>query len=55
MARSVYDVAAVLGVMTGVDPADTATSRSEGRFEKDYTQFLDANATPGDGILLKPL
>ena len=31
MARSVYDVAAALGVMTGVDPADAATAKSEGK------------------------
>lgn len=44
MARSVYDVAVTLGVMTGVDQADPATSRSEGQFQSDYTQFLDAGS-----------
>ena len=40
MARSVYDVAASLNVMAGVDAADPMTSRSEGRIESDYTAFL---------------
>ena len=40
MARSVYDVAVSLGVMTGVDPADAATRKSAGKFETDYTQYL---------------
>src|SRR5919204_2938505 len=44
MARHVYDVAAALGVMTGIDPADTATRKSEGRFETDYTRHLKADA-----------
>ena len=39
MARSVYDVAVALGVMTGVDAADAATKRSEGRAETDYTSI----------------
>ena len=47
MARSVADVAAVLGVMTGVDPADPATKKSEGRFETNYTKYLNANALKG--------
>ena len=50
MARSVSDVAAVLGVMTGVDSADAATSKSEGRFETDYTKYLTADALKGARI-----
>ena len=34
MARSVYDVAAMLGVMTGVDPADDATIKSRGGWSR---------------------
>ena len=43
MARHVYDVAAMLGVMTGIDPEDAATSKSADRFETNYTQFLDVS------------
>jgi amidase len=50
MARSVYDVAAALGPMTGVDPADPATQKSQGRFESDYTRFLRADALKGARI-----
>ena len=50
MGRHVYDVAAMLGVMTGVDPADPTTQKSEGRFETDYTQFLDPGALDGARI-----
>jgi amidase len=50
MARSVYDVAAALGVMTGVDPADAATKKSEGRFETDYTRHLKSDALKGARI-----
>ena len=50
MGRHVYDVAAMLGAMTGVDPADPTTQKSEGRFETDYTQFLDAGALDGARI-----
>ncbi|MAG72646.1 MAG: amidase family protein [Vicinamibacterales bacterium] len=47
MARHVYDVAAALGVMAGVDPADDATRKSEGQAHTDYTQYLDAGALDG--------
>ncbi len=47
MARSVYDIALALNVMAGVDPADSATARSEGHVEKDYTAFLKKGALRG--------
>ena len=50
MARSVSDIAVALGVMTGVDPADTATKKSEGKFETDYTKYLNAGALKGARI-----
>tara|TARA_R110000868_G_scaffold170477_1_gene405774 strand:+ start:157 stop:1773 length:1617 start_codon:yes stop_codon:yes gene_type:complete len=50
MARSVYDVAVSLGVMAGVDRADPATKKSEGKFHKDYTQFLKSGALKGARI-----
>jgi amidase len=50
MARSVYDVAVALGIMTGVDPADAATAKSEGTFQTDYTKALRADALKGARI-----
>ena len=50
LARNVYDVAAVLGVLTGVDPSDAATKKSEGKSATDYTKNLDANALKGARI-----
>jgi len=50
MARNVYDLASMLGVMTGVDPADPATQGSAGKFETDYTKFLKAGALKGARI-----
>ena len=50
MARSVYDVAVALGAMTGIDPADAATRKSEGRFSIDYTKDMKADALKGARI-----
>ncbi len=50
MARSVTDIAIALGAMTGVDAADTATRRSEGHAERDYTKYLQPNALKGARI-----
>lgn len=50
MARSVYDIAVVLGVMAGVDPADPSTKQSAGKVERDYTRFLKAGSLKGARI-----
>ncbi len=50
MTRTVADIAISLGVMTGVDPKDSATRKSEGKFEKDYTKYLRADALKGARI-----
>ena len=50
LARSVYDVAVAVGVMAGIDAADAATRKSEGRFETDYTRYLKADALKGARI-----
>ena len=50
MARSVTDVAIALGVMTGVDPSDPATTKSQAKFESDYTRYLKADALTGARI-----
>jgi amidase len=47
MARDVYDIAVAIGVMTGIDPADPATKKSDGKFTNDYTKNLDTNALRG--------
>src|SRR5207248_4477913 len=41
LARNVYDVAVALGTMVDVDPANTATKKSEGKFSTDYTKALN--------------
>lgn len=50
MARSVYDIAVALNVMTGVDPADPATQKSQGKIAKDYTSFLKTGSLKGARI-----
>ena len=50
MARSVYDVAAVLGAMAGTDPSDDSTHDVSKRAERDYTKFLDADGLKGARI-----
>jgi len=47
MARSVRDVAILLGAMAGVDTEDKATGVSTGKIQPDYTQFLDPNGLKG--------
>jgi amidase len=44
LARSVSDVAIALGLMTGIDPADEATKKSDGHFQTDYLTGLRADA-----------
>ena len=49
--RNVGDIAAMLSVMTGVDPGDDATKKqTTGKVEKDYTVNLKAGALKGARI-----
>ncbi|HTI90419.1 MAG TPA: amidase [Puia sp.] len=50
MARTVKDAAILLGAMTGVDTADPVTQESNGKFQTDYTQYLDPNGLKGKRI-----
>ena len=50
MTRTVRDAAILLGGAVGVDPRDEATSRSDGNFHTDYTQFLDPSGLDGARI-----
>jgi amidase len=47
MARTVRDVAILLGAMAGLDPEDAATARSGGKSTTDYTKFLDPAGLKG--------
>jgi amidase len=50
MARTVADAAALLGAMTGIDPADAATKESEGRVLADYRECLKPGGLRGARI-----
>jgi len=50
LARTVEDAAALLDVLAGVDPADPATSASEGKVPPSYTDFLDPERLRGARI-----
>lgn len=50
IARSVYDIAVVLNVLAGADPADASTKLSAGKVQKDYTQFLKTDSLKGARI-----
>ena len=45
-----YDIAVVLNVLAGADPADASTKLSAGEIEKDYTQFLKTASLKGARI-----
>ena len=47
MARTVRDVAILLGVLAGSDPKDAATREADARRETDYTRFLVKNGLRG--------
>jgi amidase len=47
MARTVRDVAILLGAMAGADTEDKATAASAGKLQTDYTPFLDPNGLKG--------
>lgn len=50
MARTVADAAILLGAMTGVDTADSATRLSRKRALSNYTKFLDRDGLKGARI-----
>ena len=51
MARTVADAAALLGAMTGIDPTDAASARSNQTLAgQDFTRFLDPGALKGARI-----
>lgn len=41
MTRNVADAVIILGILTGVDPLDSATQESFSRIQQDYTRYLD--------------
>lgn len=54
MSRTVEDAAILLGALTGVDAADSATAESAGKTENDYSKYLNKDGLNGKRIgLLK--
>ncbi len=47
MARSVADLALLLGALAGPDPRDPASAAAQGQSHADYTTFLDPNGLRG--------
>jgi amidase len=47
MARTVRDVAVLLGALAGADPRDSATAANIGKIADDYTKFLDPQGLRG--------
>ncbi|NVO20775.1 MAG: amidase [Bacteroidetes bacterium] len=50
MARTVRDLAILLGALTGPDLQDEATKAGIGKAQEDYTKFLDASSLKGKRI-----
>jgi len=57
MARSVRDAAICLGALVGIDPADSKTLASKGKYYTDYSPFLKEEGLKGKriGIYKAPL
>ena len=50
MGRTVTDAAIFLGALVGVDENDSKSAESDGKFETDYTRFLDTDGLQGKKI-----
>ena len=50
LCRTAADAAALLTVLAGVDPRDTATAAAKAHLQPDYTRFLDPNGLRGARI-----
>ncbi len=50
MTRTVEDAAFCLGTMTGADPADSKTLASEGKYQTDYSKYLNPDGLRGKRI-----